>query len=581
MSAVNADGESERGLVVVALPAVQRFITEARTTGDVAAASGIYSDLAAVVVSTFEADEGSELVLPGSRSKGMPNRIVALVAGNRGAEVARTATDRVHQAWRERVHSTFGEAGHETPGFPVVQWACVPPLPGGYQAQWAEAGRLLAARRRLRDFAPVPSDGWRERALCSLSPRWPAEPGGPPGTPKHERDDKLSTVGWVKRRWSRSTGAERFPSTSSIASAPYRKAVLAHLGDEKVAAAVSALKGAVEMIDRSRETPVAGLDQQDKWIVHSGGPWVYPGRWRVQSLKREADNADPSVVASAAAAGAKASRALQEAMEKHKSALTSYLAVVVQDVDDMGKYLTRTAAGGFRGHQEISRTLLDLSQAQDTLMRSSEILGVRVYAGGDDLLAFTPAATALNAAKRANQEVSESFGDTPVTASTAVLYFHQHSSIQHAMTTARQMLDDAKDTLRFDGKHALAVGFLRRSGTTEMSLQPWGGTGDSDNAADLFGIFAQDAEHRLSPRLVADLERDAGELAPLREQHSAYYQAELIRLVTRHTRDRDRDSARKAAKALGSLGRNERAPDAPLSPHAAAKIGVFLRQEAR
>jgi CRISPR-associated protein Cmr2 len=53
-----------RELVVVALPSVQRFISEARTTSDVTAASAIYSALAGKIVSEFARMPGAELVLP-------------------------------------------------------------------------------------------------------------------------------------------------------------------------------------------------------------------------------------------------------------------------------------------------------------------------------------------------------------------------------------------------------------------------------------------------------------------------------------------------------------------------------------
>lgn len=70
-----------------------------------------------------------------------------------------------------------------------------------------------------------------------------------------------------------------------------------------------------------------------------------------------------------------------------------------------------------------------------------------VYVGGDDLLAFTPAASALGAARACR-----------------------------------------------------AVGYLRRSGASAVSIQPWG-VSDAGDTAGLFGIFARGQENRLSPRL--------------------------------------------------------------------------------
>jgi CRISPR-associated protein Cmr2 len=157
--------------VVVALPSVQRFIAEARTTSDVAAASAIYSALAGKIVGGFAKAPGVELVLPalgepgpGTRPTdlGMPNRVVALFPEHAGEAAAQAAGDAVRDTWRDWVRRALGiKDGEppETPGLPVVQWVCVPPEPGGYKAQWDKPQKLLAARRLVRDFAAVPHDG--------------------------------------------------------------------------------------------------------------------------------------------------------------------------------------------------------------------------------------------------------------------------------------------------------------------------------------------------------------------------------------------------------------------------------------
>jgi CRISPR-associated protein Cmr2 len=210
-----------------------------------------------------------------------------------------------------------------------------------------------------------------------------------------------------------------------------------------------------------------------------------------------------------------------------------------------------------------------------------------VYAGGDDLLAFVPARTALPAAQECHAVISSP--ELP-TASTAVLFFHYHEGLQGVLSRARLLLHEAKE--RVDGKHALAVGYLRRSGISQVSIQKWAVRGHQDTA-DLFGVFASDVKHRLSPGLLADLDRDKKELAALSEADPEIYRAELIRLVRRHTANANNgegtgavaDAAVRAADALAWLGRWEKA--GPLDsgersrPEYAARVGVFLRQEAR
>jgi hypothetical protein len=626
------DGLGERGdLVVVALPGVQRFITEARSTSDVSAASEIYSALAARVVAVLRDQADGELILPALDGEGsagasqpgedgMPNRVVALLPANTGAHVAEQASAAVREAWRDWVRQVIDRAGEhlpETPDFPRIQWVCVPAELGGYEAKWLQAQRLLAGRRRVRDFPATPDEEWRRRVLCSLAPRWPAERKAPPRIPAHEQGTPLSAVGWVKRRWRHINETSGFPSTASIASAPYRLAVLRRLGDQDVVEAVRALDEARRAVEDvlgggGRETPVKGLALSEPgrgssaWFARSGGPWVYPEQWRPETLVREAGldrsddgSAKKTQIQAAVGDGLHAARRLRDLMRKGQplAELASYLAVVVQDLDSMGLFLSGTArdAAGRKikvepnEHQRVSSELLRVAVAQREALETAELLGVPVYAGGDDLLFFCPAATALDAAEECHQAI----GSALPTASTAVLFFHHHASIQRAMSQARELLEQAK---KVSGKHGLAVGYLRRSGVAAASIQPWAAQ-DGESSAGRFGLFAREHEPRLSPQLVADLERDAGELGQLAQasqempgQKARLYQAELARLVRRHVGTGngggERDAVARIAEALDWLGKHEHAPspadpDRRGGPETAARVGVFLRQEAR
>jgi len=600
---------------VVALPGVQRFIGEARSTADVSAASGIYSRLAREIAESLDAEPGGVLVLPAAvpedaEESGMPNRVVARVPAGTGADAAGRAAAEADKAWRSWVRETWLLSGAapvpETPGFPVLHWVCVPGRPGGYAEQWREAQRLLAARRRVRDFAAVPEEQWRDRALCSLTPRWPAELTAPPG-PEHEKGLKLSAVGWVKHGWRRLHRLDGFPSTMSIASAPYRAAVLGRLSDPDVEGTVARLAAAERQVRstlgiRGHETPVPGLPVPGRdpfrWLAVDGGPWVYPDRWRSETLAREATANRAAqqdlarAITTAVGEGREAARHLQKIIGQP---LASYLAVIVQDLDDMGSFLggmpVVNKAGGKiqititpNEHGRLSTELLSVADGQRKVLESSELLSKAVYAGGDDLLAFTPAARALDAAVRCHDLVRDSLPHV----STAVLFFHNHASIQQAMRGARDLLEKAKD--RVHGKHGLAVGYLRRSGVADVSIQPWSGYAGR-SSAELFGLFRRDAEHRLSPRLLADLDRDSAELSSLVGVPGGIYQQEIARLVRRHITGagdgRAPDTAVKGiAEALVHLGERERSPREPglkvaVRPQAAARVGVFLRQEAR
>ncbi len=609
----------DRDLLVVSLSGVQRFISESRTTSDLSSASEIMARLAMEATALCRnAGPETQIVFPvepGTRTGGdlgvggapdlrgdgarggaaVPNRVVALVPAGSGAAVGGEAARAVDRIWKGWVQDALGRVV-DTPGMPGVQWVCAPVSLGNYATRWRLAQAALTARRRVRDFHAVE---WTQRRLCSLSPRWPAEDILPPDLQEHERDT-LSAANWVKRLWRpRLSGPGRrpgFPSTSSIASATFRGQVLDHLEVPGVRAAVVSLRTAVESLPRNlREAPVAGLDGASglaEWLAAVAGPWVYADAWHDKVLKREygPHDRDGRDLRTVAAEGRSAARRLAGVMKKCVGIgpPTRYLALLAQDLDGMGRFLSGEAVDGAGisvtedQHTDVSRRLGALAANQWVALESRELLGVPVYAGGDDLLAFVPAATALEAARRCH-------GLAPAelpTASTAVLFFHSRSSLRRAVAEVRRLLEDAKAAS--PAKHALAVGFLRRSGVREQSIQPWQpldeGAVESagQTAAESFDLFTGRVDRRsLSPRLVTELERDADELAggglpePL-------YLAELARLVGRH------GGSRGDAVALARLGLHERSPAGPEAggwmrrpPIAAARVAVFIRQECR
>ncbi|MBA9007294.1 Cas10/Cmr2 second palm domain-containing protein [Thermomonospora cellulosilytica] len=604
---------------MIAVPGVQRFIDEARSTADVHAASEIVARLAAEGArACAAASPAVRLIFPawengrdhaardgasGPDGPAGPNRIVLMAPPEIAEDVARTAVEAIEAEWRRLLRATFRMDGDDavpprTPGMPVTVWVRVPAGEGGYAEQWARAQAAMAARRVLRDFPPVQE---RDTELCDLSPRWAAAGRPPPGLRPHE-EARLAPANWVKRRWRhvRAAGGSDagevvgFPSTSSIASAPFRREVLQRLDDEEIARWVRALREAAQAVNRAAETPVPALEPfarngggLARWLAASGGPWVYPERWQAERLARDTKRPLQDI-RQAAERGRRAAQTLLDVMgDGHRiRPPTDYLAVIVQDLDDMGLFLSgrRPAADGTRlapdpeRHRDVSRRLAGLSVEQAARFGTADLLGVPVYAGGDDLLGFAPASTALAAARA----VRDSVPAESRTASTAVVFFHQSHSLRDALHTARELLDDAKENVH--GKNALAVAYLRRSGATEASAQPWQDRSGT-NAVQRFAVFAADADHLLSPRLLADLQRDQGELAGLHRVAPERYRDELARLVGRHMANPDETAAWATARELEALGMSEalRPREVPADvpyPLPAARVAVFLRQEA-
>lgn len=342
-------------------------------------------------------------------------------------------------------------------------------------------------------------------------------------------------------------------------------------------------------------------DRTAAWLHRAAGRWVYEDAWSTGPLTREYrpggegpdGGGDDEGFAEAVREGARAARVLAELMgERGHRPPAAYLAVLAQDLDGMGGFLRGTgrSRSGRRisadreRHREVSALLGRTAAEQRRRLQSEHVRGAAVYAGGDDLLALVPAAGALEAARTCREAVPE---ELP-TASCAVVFFHHRDSLRQALGQAGEALEAAKSSS--PDKHALAVGFIRHSGTTELCVQPWRGAlpGDEASPVEDLAVFrpAETADApRISPRLAWDLERSADALAHP-DLPEAVYEKELARLVERHVRAPDTGSAREyadtAARALVRLGHRSRpAPDRRRVPVAEAKVAVFLRQEAR
>lgn len=587
-SQAGAEPEDTRGgeddMVVIALSGVQRFISESRTTSDLSAASAIVERLSVCAARLCER-RGARLVFPaslhpegafgaGGRGDGaaradgapgvsvVPNRIVALAPEGQGPEIAVAALEAVREDWARLVREVMGR-DVATPGMPSVQWVSVPATVGDYGRQWAEAQRLLVARKRLRAFEALEEP---ERELCSLSPRWPAETTRPPGVPDHEQD-RLAAANWVKRRYRwirdvRSAGAEEpgavprgFPSTSAIASAPYRSLILAVLDDRPVSGAVAALREAAQVLDRAREQPLPALaaatppTQDGRWIAASAGRWIYEDTWQEEVLARETPDMSAADLRETVTRGRRAARGLRKAMQEHGvEPPVTHLAVIAQDLDGMGRCLGGEITGTRRSnevtenwHRQVSARLSQLAQHTTELLDKERYFGVPVYAGGDDLLAFAPAAHALAAARACRDAVPD--GELP-TASTAVLFFHHRSPLRRAVVEVQRLLEEAKGNV--ENKNGLAVGYVRRSGVREQSVQAWTRRADGRGPAEDFAEFLAGAgagagvadgsmdgrrDRGISLRIVQDCLRDEDELISLPD---GLFEAEMRRLVARH-----------------------------------------------
>ncbi len=287
--------------VLGALPGVQRFLSESRSTADLHAASRIMSLLAgAMVEAAGVACPQARVVVPASRqgALGLPNRVAVLTPPGAGPSVAKAMSDAAVQAWERLVADLRGGGPGVTPGFPALRWVVVESTGRGYADQARRGAVALDRRKRVRDFPPYRVDG---RPVCTVSGRWGARDDA------GRIDEALSVVADVKRRFREwpASGVGRFPSTASVASAAFRAEVAERCAaDGEIRDAVAALRKAVVALRRVYQevkgidipagrsaipglgTRADGTGDVGRWLAQVEGGWCYPESWAPQALSR-------------------------------------------------------------------------------------------------------------------------------------------------------------------------------------------------------------------------------------------------------------------------------------------------------
>lgn len=405
-----------------------------------------------------------------------------------------------------------------------------------------------------------------------------------------------------------------FPSTATIAAVPFLQLLAkAITSNERVRKAAERHLNAVKAFMKSgscsllRRPAVAclcpvhdELDSEVRDILSLDGESFLPERFEPETVRLEYGK-DKDLEKKAGAC-AKSLGVLQEALYKSKYPRrpSSYLSIVNFDGDHVGQWVSgrlapdleevfhpqvlknekykrllleqlQKCAPGMSLEQllerrrpncpalqaAISRALRDFSQYAAREAVEEHGMGRLIYAGGDELLAFTPGATALSVAHRLRAYYSGAMERkdgvwTPdlrrldenlerplllpkdheagplatmglkATATAAIVLFHALSSLGTAITKGRTAMELAKE---FPEKNALAISVLKRSGEAIRIVVPWkvlaldpGSNADEPPLDCIPGILEPlikaMARGELSRNLVYQLKAEAEAVAP-------------------------------------------------------------------
>ena len=170
---------------------------------------------------------------------------------------------------------------------------------------------------------------------------------------------------------------------------------------------------------------------------------------------------------------AKRANALYQSIKDQQIALSSYYALIKFDGDNMGD-IFREKLTTPDEHRALSQKLSDFAKLAPQILLEKQ--GLPVYAGGEDFFGFLPLDTLYSAL----QELDRCFQETTgLTFSVGIAIAHLMQPLKDVIAEADQQEKNAKALV---GKHAFAIGLLKRSGET-LSLPAYRLSGESPSLA--------------------------------------------------------------------------------------------------
>ena len=525
---------------------VQPFIGEARRAADLYAGSHILVELAKAAAEILASN--GQLIYPTGSAGDLPNKLVALVPLEKAGEIAESIKTKFLQTWKSIAGDSkqeFQRITRDTAGdewqkiwerqvnFPwELFWAASALNRDGqenYRLAYEEADRAVEAQKRLRRFDQSCEPGIKDtlsgsrQALRStekdaneywqeISKKTTAallRPGG---------RERLDAVGLIKRFKPNLGGRVRpysgFPSTSSIASAPFLEAALPHL--KKHRRYIDILYGLGVFSVRTDESP---------WPFD--GDFLYMETLCRERLEKDYQLKDFS--------DNLLKEARQELDNLHQSVgwrPSKYYGLMRLDGDGLGKMVTACLEekDPQDAHRKLSGNIFNFADKVPGI--TDRYLGALVYNGGDDVMALVP----LCYVHSLGLDLAEAFeAHTGGTASAGIAIVHHVSPLDAALSEAGKAEREAKDFPDKNNpqKNALCIKVHKRSSGIRTISSHWHKV--KQNLDDTISIFRS---KQLSTGFAYNLETATYAL-PMADEA---FKMELLRLIERG-RDRNHENA--------------------------------------
>jgi len=513
-------------LLALTIGPVQDFIAAARRTRDLWFGSYLLSEISKAAAKAVR-DQGGKLIFPASDSDedlapgsalNVANLIVAELEEGDPAVVARAAKEAARDRWRDFADQVFNQyhsviradIWNDQVGDVIEFYAAWHSYsPQTYQADRAALMRLLAARKRCRDFLPargragVPKsslDGLRESVL--RPPReWPERSRR---RLRLQEGEQLDVVALVKRTWQPDSGNPSYPSVARIAADPWIR-LLKSSGID-----LNPLIAACRKLGRDvvHEFDTAGPRGHPQYAAFPfEGTVLFRSRHRDLRDEAEIEAGDPAFAQLVGALDATSRAAKEKGLPREPS---PYLGVLVADGDKMGAALSNLHSPN--AHREFSRALAGFAAKAREIVHQHH--GVLVYSGGDDVLASVPVDRCLACAR----ELHDAFGqalvtwstpESPLTLSVGLAIAHFMEPLEDLLHYGREAEKHAKrprfSDVRQTDRNGLAVHVVKRGGGPVAVRANWSADSAKDPAQHLQQLAQWLAAQSVPGRVPYDL----------------------------------------------------------------------------
>jgi CRISPR-associated protein Cmr2 len=520
----------KEAILIFSLGPVQSFIMQARKTRDLWLGSYLLSKLmeASMVGIDKLADDFVYFVFPAKRTikdeetgrddiPDLPNKYIAIFKTLEDAQdAAKQSKEQIADKWNEirtdickviiqnnknlkledkAVAEKIWNIQSNPDMFFVIVWVIVERKPDEEYKDWLDrAQKALDARKRLRDFLPQLEDEPGEKGTISgerealhgvgssraevrafwtdLAKERSAKDIGQQGT---ERLDAIDTI----KRFATEASAipnRSFPSTSSVATASFvEKLLKAEIPETILHEWDVATSFELETTVPKAVPFLKAHAGMREWILYRDGDCYFPEaftpRYLEENYKITINEKDkekkPYLYLKDKDFIPNSLKALKELINAVGAHPIPYYAVIQMDGDNMGKLLS--GVENREKHKKISEKLSEFSRKEVPKLVEEYRTGCLVYAGGDDVLAFSSLEGLLDAVNNLQEAYCKKIKEAElgaerekkVTASIGIVIAHHFTPLSFVLRAAREAENLAKEHY---GRNALVVTVIRHSG---------------------------------------------------------------------------------------------------------------------